>query len=425
MQTSFGSFDLQRLPQRRRETLQAWDAADEFLLQHHHDQGPPATPPLLINDQFGALAVALHEQSPVSWGDSVTAHKATEINLKANHIDPKRLEMRSSLEEPVAKSDKGWEKVLIRVPRNLALLEDQLATLRPHLAPGAQITAAGMVKHLPHGAKDLLEQWIGPCDLSRAVRKARLIHCRFDPDLPISTNPWPKSFEIPEFDLKLSCHANVFAGDRLDIGARFLMEQFGRLPQAKHIVDLGCGSGVLGILARRQRPDAEMSFIDESSMAVASARVNFQTNIGDDKNARFIADYELSAHHCGSTTKQPSRTVRQIASSAVPPRDDNTGHCERSEAICQNRLEDRRAAEAAHDDTPDLILCNPPFHQGNTVSEHIGRQMIQQSKDALKPGGELWLVFNRHLDYPKLLRRLFGHTEVIAQNNKFVVTRSR
>ena len=43
---------------------------------------------------------------------------------------------------------------------------------------------------------------------------------------------------------------------------------------------------------------------------------------------------------------------------------------------------------------------------------------------ALRPGGELWTVFNSHLPYLPALRRTVGSTTVLGQNPKYVVARS-
>ena len=60
-----GEFRLTRRPLRRRETLRAWDAADEYLLNYCAENGLTTENSILIvNDQFGALATALHVCSP-------------------------------------------------------------------------------------------------------------------------------------------------------------------------------------------------------------------------------------------------------------------------------------------------------------------------------------------------------------------------
>ena len=69
----------------------------------------------------------------------------------------------------------------------------------------------------------------------------------------------------------------------------------------------------------------------------------------------------------------------------------------------------------------DIVLCNPPFHQQQVVGDFLARRMFQQSYRALKKGGELWIVGNRHLGYHITLKRMFRNVEQIAANAKFVI----
>jgi hypothetical protein len=67
LKTALGSFRVKRLPTRKSETLQAWDAADELLIDNlatEHalvldEQASNDSRLLVINDQFGALTTSL------------------------------------------------------------------------------------------------------------------------------------------------------------------------------------------------------------------------------------------------------------------------------------------------------------------------------------------------------------------------------
>lgn len=73
------------------------------------------------------------------------------------------------------------------------------------------------------------------------------------------------------------------------------------------------------------------------------------------------------------------------------------------------------------DNSADLILCNPPFHQQNTITTHITEQMIKQSAMVLKSNGVILLVANKHLAYQKMLKDTFGGFTVLSSNSKFVI----
>lgn len=72
-------------------------------------------------------------------------------------------------------------------------------------------------------------------------------------------------------------------------------------------------------------------------------------------------------------------------------------------------------------ESADLILCNPPFHQQQTVGDFIAWRMFRQAGEVLRRGGALRIVGNRHLNYHVKHKRLFGNLRQVAANPKFVV----
>ncbi len=70
----------------------------------------------------------------------------------------------------------------------------------------------------------------------------------------------------------------------------------------------------------------------------------------------------------------------------------------------------------------DAIVSNPPFHaQGRADRPDIGKRFIAAAADALRPGGRLWLVANRHLPYESVLDERFGRVRTVAQQGGFKV----
>ena len=70
----------------------------------------------------------------------------------------------------------------------------------------------------------------------------------------------------------------------------------------------------------------------------------------------------------------------------------------------------------------DAIVCNPPFHAlGRGDRPDIGRAFIAAAANALKPGGRLWLVANRHLPYEHALGEGFAQVRTLAQNGGFKI----
>ena len=70
------------------------------------------------------------------------------------------------------------------------------------------------------------------------------------------------------------------------------------------------------------------------------------------------------------------------------------------------------------------VLCNPPFHQLQTITDQLAWQMFCDAERCLTSGGELRIVGNRHLGYHIKLQRLFNRVDCIASNQKFVILRA-
>ena len=87
--TSFAQLDLLRYPELPNTPLQAFDAADEYLLKHLSSCSLASNArTLILNDNFGALAASLASQMQVhSSGDSFLAHQALRNNLDNNQLN--------------------------------------------------------------------------------------------------------------------------------------------------------------------------------------------------------------------------------------------------------------------------------------------------------------------------------------------------
>lgn len=374
----FGSIALKRYPEPvgrgQQQSLRAWDAADEYLLQQCLDwQGSAEltaeSSVVIVNDAFGALAVALHDVSPISVTDSFLAHEACRRNFQANKLELEQVTLLDSFQLPDSRAD----IILIKVPKTLALLEDQLYRLRAVIGENTKIVAAGMVKHIHTSTLKLFENILGVTTTSLAKRKARLIFCQADSSAWSGQSPYPTRYTLENTHYQITNHANVFSRASLDIGTRLFLKHLPRGFENKDIIDLGCGNGLLGLVAVSKNTGANLSFYDESYMALASAKENMQAEFGTAITAKYIADNCL---------------------------------------------------ESAENESADLILINPPFHQGNVVGDFIAWQMFVDAKRVLRPGGEVWVVGNRHMGYHLKLERLFGGCNTEASDAKFVVLKS-
>ncbi|MFE4652748.1 methyltransferase, partial [Streptomyces sp. NPDC056707] len=275
--TSQGGFDLARFPEHPRDPFRAWDAADEYLLRQL--EGIDGAEPVdlsgavvVVGDRWGALTTVLAGHRPVQITDSYLAQRATLANLARNGDDPDTVRLLSARDTPPGRID----VLLVRVPKSLALLEDQLHRLAPAVHAGTVVIGTGMVKEIHTSTLKLFERIIGPTRTSLAVKKARLIFCTPDPALARTPSPWPHRYDLPDGVGSVSGrtvvnHAGIFCAERLDIGTRFFLSHLPERSGPDRIVDLGCGNGVVGTSAALANPEATVTFIDESYQAVAGA----------------------------------------------------------------------------------------------------------------------------------------------------------
>ncbi|NCG50219.1 23S rRNA (guanine(1835)-N(2))-methyltransferase RlmG [Serratia fonticola] len=361
--------ELERYPQQEEATqLQAWEAADEYLLQQLENADIGERPVLIFNDNFGTLACALHGYKPYSISDSYMSQLATRHNLKLNELDVEQVTLQDSLAELPANP----AVVLIRIPKALALLEQQLRALRDVVAPDTLIVAGAKARDVHTSTMQVFERVLGPTRTSLAWKKARLIYCQVADIVPPAA-PETTDWLLDGTDWLIHNHANVFSRGSLDIGARLFLENLPKDLQG-HIVDLGCGNGIIGMRALVQNPQAQMTFVDESYMAVASSELNVAHNL-------------------------PQEMDR-----------------------CQ--FEVNNSLAGIESESLQAVLCNPPFHQQHAITDHTAWQMFCDAKRCLQVGGELWIVGNRHLDYYQKLRRLFGNCTTVASNQKFLILKA-
>lgn len=362
------SLTLKRFPQTDDvNPLLAWEAADEYLLQQL-DETEIRGPVLILNDTFGALSCALAEHSPYSIGDSYLSELGTRENLRHNGI----AESSVTFLDSTADYPQAPGVVLIKVPKTLALLEQQLRALRKVVTVQTRIIAGAKARDIHTSTLELFEKVLGPTTTTLAWKKARLINCTFShPQL--ADAPQTLSWKLEDTGWTIHNHANVFSRTGLDIGARFFMQH---LPENLdgEIVDLGCGNGVIGLSLLAKNPQANVVFVDESPMAVDSSRLNVETNLPEAfERCEFMINNALSG-------VEPFRF--------------------------------------------NAVFCNPPFHQKHALTDNIAWEMFHHARRCLKINGELYIVANRHLDYFHKLKKIFGNCATIATNNKFVILKA-
>lgn len=364
--------ELYRYPKQQESNLQAWDAADEHIIKYIVDNEVTPKQTAIINDSFGALQCALTSIEP-TWplfveSDAKTGLLGAKQNLADNQLADTNITRFNSRE--MLPTD--TQLVLIKLPKNLTYFANQLQRLSQVLPAETLVIIGAKAKSINKSLLATIEQNLGPASASLTWKKTRVISCTTDGKSRECEKEvtWP----VNELNLTISNLSNVFAANKLDIGARIMLDNMPE-DEFKTVIDLGCGNGILGLRAAQLYQDANIHFVDDSEMAVASSQHNWQLN---------NLPTELGHFHW----------------------DD-----------CLTHLDE--------DISADLVLCNPPFHQGEAITDHIAWQMFLDARRRLAPGGLLQVVGNRHLSYHIKLQRLFKNCKTVASNGKFVILQAR
>ncbi|MCY9850948.1 methyltransferase [Vibrio mediterranei] len=361
------SYSLFRFPKLNNEQLQAWDAGDEYLIQNFEElKLPTGSNILILNDSFGALSCWFSEQHKVTTiSDSFISHQGIKHNLELNHCKP--IDLRASTDEWPQQVD----IVLMQIPRNNRYLTWQLNQIALKYRDNCSLIAVNKAKEIHSSTLKIFEKYAGHTTTSLAWKKHRLVFSDLNSVHQESIDPYT-TWSVSEHKLVLSNLPNVYSGESLDLGARFILKHLKSNTKYQDIVDLGCGNGVLTLKLKQLNPQANITAIDESFMAVKSAHHNLTLN-------------NLALDGC--------------------------------EFVANNCLDGFQA------NSQDLVVCNPPFHQQQAVTDHIAWQMFCDAKQVLRDTGELMVIGNRHLGYDKKLARLFGkhNVKLVASNAKFVI----
>lgn len=378
------AFDaLSRWPYPEAPELQAHDAADLLLLDtlqswldagHDGAQDGGRGAVVVLEDRHGALTLPLLAAGhDVRVGQDALAHeRSLEANLNRWTTPLPGILHRGPVGAGLVG---GAHTVLLVLPRSLDALEQWAQLVAEHAAQDVVLLAGGRDKHMTPRQNTVLGRYFESVVPGRGRSKSRVITARG----PVRGQPAPfprtAVHSLPDVgQVTLAAHGATFGGTSVDPGTRYLLENIGETRDAGRAVDVGCGNGTIAVyLAKRSR--------------------------GEHRDLSVIAT-DQSADACASTALTAALNG------------------------CAEQVEVRRddALDSFPDSSEDLLVLNPPFHAGNTVDTRVALRLFEASARVLRPGGELWCVWNSHLMYRPELERRVGPTRQVARDRTFTVT---
>ena len=274
--------------------------------------------------------------------------------------------------------DSTADTVAIRIPHEkLAFLQLLFDAMRA-LKNGGTCYVAGATNEGIKSAARLLELAFGNAVLIAYEGGCRILSAQKISDAPfdhtVFDSPFVSFDSFRELDvtlrgehLKLFSRPGVFSWDHLDEATEILAAQL-EIQSGSSVLDIGCGSGPLGIIASMLSGGAPLVMVDSDVEAVRSAQKSAE--------AAGIGDFR-----------------------ALPS----------------------DIAGAVLDEKFDAVVTNPPFHVGKQTELSVPLQFIDDAWEVLKPAGRVLLVANRTLPYELPIRERFGQVSTVYDGRRFKV----
>lgn len=162
----------------------------------------------------------------------------------------------------------------------------------------------------------------------------------------------------------------IFARGLLDDATAMLIDAM-EIKPTDRVLDLGCGSGIVGMVSAMLAPEQTVTLVDSDAYAIDTAKQNCEQNS--------VANVRIIASDVTSVVALERFTV---------------------------------------------VICNPPFHQRHTQQTSLADRFIESAYAVLEPKGRLFFVANRFLPYESKLTEKFGEVTEIAGDERYKVLRA-
>ncbi len=276
-----------------------------------------------------------------------------------------------------------FDTILIPAPPDRALTRRWLVLASGHLEPGGVLLIAGANAEGIRSAISDAARLFGAPEAEGYRRKQRVARFRIGTEHTappewagapgIAPGTW-QSFDLaidgePQ-PLALATLPGVFASERVDIGTRLLLDHLAIEP-GESILDVGCGAGVIGFTALAKGA-GRIELTDVNLLAVAACR-------------RSVAEHGFA-------------NARVVAGDVYG---------------------------AVEEECYDLIVSNPPFHQGKAIDYTMPERLIDEASRHLTAGGRLLIVANAFLAYGRRMEERFREVRIVASTRQYHVLEAR
>ena len=284
------NFTLRRFPLQEADSFLAWNASDEYIIKEINSRNVNYKSVLLIEDEFGAIGTSLKADKIYFVNDSILSQKGIKANFELNH---KKLDNLNFL-SPYASFPTDIDLIILKLPKINRYTEFLLAKLNFYYDENIDFIAGSMVKYLNNTIYELFKSYLSDFTYSLSWKKAKIITGK------LATKQESKEFNtiINEFELTLINYPNLFSSQKLDLGTRFLLENYPKLtlPNAiDSIIDVGSANGILGLKLLAYAPDAQLWLTDITYSAYESAKATITQNNFNSEQIHLVIDNSVDA----------------------------------------------------------------------------------------------------------------------------------
>ena len=306
--------------------------------------------PLVVDEASGQLAAALHARGaePRIW---------------------RRFAARDEIASAWPSGD-GCTSAFVRLGKDRRALAMALHAAASVVAPGGAIVLFGANAEGVKSAGKALDDVAEGVETVDTRKHSRVLAGRRRADIPGLRSTLDAWREVREIMLNGRArpwisYPGVFAGGGLDDGTAMLLAHLPPLAPGVTVLDMACGSGIIGAAVRELAPETVVDLVDSDAVAIAAAHENL-----------------------------PGGTV-----------------------ICGDGL--AAAPRARY----DVILSNPPIHDGVEESLAFLQGLIAEAPARLKHDGVLQVVIQSRIRALPWFEAAFKEATIVAQDRRYQIIR--
>jgi 16S rRNA (guanine1207-N2)-methyltransferase len=268
------------------------------------------------------------------------------------------------------KSETCHDLVIIAFPKSKAELNFTLAMISHCINEKTKILLVGEkkggIQSTPKLAKDLFAH----CQKVDAARHCLLFAGLIKPEklsIPFNIQDWFKEYQITieGIELTIASLPGVFSQQKLDVGTALLLKNLPNKMAGK-VLDFGCGAGVISCFIGKKFNDTQLSLLDVSALALASAQESLALN--------GLSGYVF-----------PSNSLAKVS------------------------------------EKYQHVVSNPPFHQGIKTHYQASEEFLAGINKKLNKKADITIVANSFLRYQPIMQQHIGNTRVISKAQGFTI----